>query len=128
MLYNNNVELGRRFESAACEWLKKSGINVIERNFTVKGGEIDIIAEDGDTLAFIEVKARQESNVSRFGRPGAAVNQEKRENLIFTANEYQRKNKITNKRMRFDVLEIYYSEFEELICLEFKYYKSAFTK
>ncbi len=128
MIAEDHVSIGRCFESAACKWLEEQGIATVERNYTVKGGEIDIIGDDNGTIAFIEVKSRKESNTKKYGRPSAAVNDAKMDNLIYAAEEYVRRTGKTNCKMRFDVLEIYYSEECGLVCLRFKYYKSAFTK
>lgn len=49
---------GRVGEDAATRWLERRGYRIVARNVTTKAGEIDIVAEDGDTLCFVEVKAR----------------------------------------------------------------------
>lgn len=61
---------GKYGEDLACEYLKEKGYKIIERNFRIRGGEIDIIAIDRDTLVYIEVKARSSGY---FGRPEEAV-------------------------------------------------------
>ena len=55
----NNKILGNDGEKEATEYLIKNGYKIIERNFFCKRGEIDIIAKDGDTIVFIEVKTRK---------------------------------------------------------------------
>lgn len=62
----NNRRSGIEGENAAVEYLKKHGYVILERNFNTKVGEIDIIAEDKDTLVFVEVKARDNT---KFGQP-----------------------------------------------------------
>ena len=49
---------GQRGEGRAAEWLEARGYKILARKFTIRGGEIDIIAQAGDTIAFVEVKAR----------------------------------------------------------------------
>ena len=61
---------GKIGEDLACQYLQKQGYKIIERNFRIRGGEIDIIALDGQTLVYIEVKTRTSD---QFGRPEEAV-------------------------------------------------------
>ena len=78
-------ETGKLGEEKVCEYLRKLGYTVAERNFRIKGGEIDIIAEDGTYLAFVEVKSRKPGSlVTGF----EAVNKRKRGLIIKTAAEY----------------------------------------
>ncbi|MDE3177732.1 MAG: YraN family protein [Pseudomonadota bacterium] len=49
---------GQRAERRAAEWLEAQGYRILARKFTIRGGEIDIIAQAGDVIAFVEVKAR----------------------------------------------------------------------
>ena len=53
-------DLGRAGEQLACEHLERLGFRVLERNVRTRGGEIDVIAFDGRTLAFVEVKSARE--------------------------------------------------------------------
>ena len=62
--------LGLRGEEIACAYLKGQKFTIVERNFRCKGGELDIIARDGKTLVFVEVKARRTLS---FGPPQMAV-------------------------------------------------------
>jgi len=78
-------ETGKLGEEAVCRYLAEHGYNIITRNYRIKGGEIDIIAENGDILAFVEVKSRKPgSMVSGF----EAVNRRKQGLIIKTAAEY----------------------------------------
>jgi putative endonuclease len=78
-------ETGKLGEEAVCHYLEEHGYNIIDRNYRIKGGEIDIIAENGDILAFVEVKSRKPgSMVSGF----EAVNRRKQGLIIKTAAEY----------------------------------------
>ena len=54
----NKRELGGRQEEKACRFLMRQGLVILEQNYRVKAGEIDIIAKDGDTICFVEVKYR----------------------------------------------------------------------
>lgn len=98
-----NKDLGDFGEVAAENFLSNRGYKIIERNFSVRGGEIDIIAEDGEKLVFVEVKTR----TSRyFGYPSEAVNYKKIEHMKKAAEEYLRKNPYDGE-VRFDITEVY---------------------
>ncbi len=81
----NKTEIGRLGEEAVCKYLTERGYSIVERNYRIKGGEIDIIADNGDYIAFVEVKSRKpDSMVSGF----EAVNKRKRSLIIKTAADY----------------------------------------
>jgi len=100
--------LGDIGEDLAVEFLKNKGFDIIERNFSIRGGEIDIIAKDGNTLVFIEVKTRTFDYARKYGRASDSVGKFKMGFLTRTASAYLKKNYnyiVTD--LRFDVLEIY---------------------
>ncbi len=94
--------IGNIGEDYAVKILKKNKYKVLERNFTVRGGEIDIIAKDGEYLVFAEVKLRKSAE---FGRPSEYVGAKKQENLRIAAMLYMKKMEY-NGLCRFDVVEI----------------------
>ena len=100
------MEVGCLGERMAVRHLKKAGMKILYRNFRAQhGGEIDIIARDGQVLTFIEVKTRTNE---KFGRPVEAVNMDKRFLITRGACEWLRmieedQNKIN---YRFDVVEV----------------------
>lgn len=95
--------LGNIYERKACEYLVSKGYLILERNFCIRGGEIDIIARDGDTLVFVEVKARRSEN---SGAPLDAVTQEKRKRIGKAAMFYMNKNSAEAENIRFDAIGI----------------------
>lgn len=97
-------ELGSDGEAEACEFLKKIGYKMVEKNYRCKIGEIDIVANEGDELVFVEVKTRSQK---LFGDPAEAVNEQKRNHIYRVAEFYVMKNKLESEKMRFDVIEIY---------------------
>lgn len=126
--------IGRFCESAVADYLTLQGYTIVERGFTVKGGEIDLIAENDTTLLFVEVKGRTEGDqIRRFGRPATAVNAQKREHLLFTAREYIRRTG-NAKKPRLDVAEVYMTPvdaitdtgIEQWMALAIRYYPAAF--
>lgn len=95
-------DLGTKGEELAVKYLKGKGFKIIEKNFRAPFGEIDIIAEDRDTLVFIEVKTRTDDS---FGLPFEAVDARKRERMRRIALLYL-KNLGKERPARFDVISI----------------------
>ncbi len=92
---------GRSGESAAVAFLKKKGYRILEQNFRSKLGEIDIIAEQGGVLVFIEVKARTNHEL---GHPFNALTLAKQKKIVQTAQSFLVRKRISDKPMRFDVV------------------------
>ena len=124
---NTSRQTGRQGENAACDWLTKNGYTVISRNFTSPHGEIDIIAEDGKYIVFVEVKYRKNSIfLSKYGRPVHAVTKEKRQRIVYTAKYYINKFK-PMKKPRLDIIEIIGNDEDNgFTSLQIKHYKNAF--
>jgi len=95
--------LGSKGEDLAVRFLQKKGYRIIVRNYKTPVGEIDIIARDGDTIVFIEVKTRTDIS---FGYPFEAVNKRKRQKLKNLALLYL-KRQGKESPVRFDVLSIF---------------------
>jgi putative endonuclease len=96
-------ELGKKGEEVAIRFLKKRGYRIIEKNYVCKMGEMDIIAREKDTLAFIEVKTRTSTE---FGPPQLAVNSSKQRQLSKVALNYLKEKKLEDVKARFDVVAI----------------------
>ena len=77
-------------EELACEYLLQNGYKILERNFRIRGGEIDIIALDGGTLVYAEVKTRTSY---RFGRPEESITLRKLKFLERAAKFWRAKRK-----------------------------------
>ena len=93
-----------RAESDAASFLTRRGFVVLERNWRRREGEVDIIAQDGDTVCFVEVKARR---TRRFGHPAEAVDARKRARLAALAGLYlqdREQRGAPATAVRFDVL------------------------
>jgi putative endonuclease len=96
--------LGRRAENVAFRYLIDRGLRPVARNFRRRGGEIDIIMIDGNTLVFIEVRYRRSA---AFAAPGLTVDARKQRKLIRTAALYAAAHRrLANHEMRFDVVAI----------------------
>jgi len=96
-------DTGREGEDDAVDYLTKKGYRILRRNYRFGRGEIDIIAEDGDTLVFVEVKSR----IGGIGLPEEAVTERKRRQLATVAEGYLMKHDIGEKDCRFDVVAIF---------------------
>ena len=101
-----NQILGSQGEQAAADFLQQQGYVICARNFRVPVGEIDIIARQGEVLAFVEVKTR---HGSRYGTPAQAVNFYKQKKIIQTAQWFLRQKHLSEDKCfcRFDVVEVY---------------------
>ena len=102
-LLRGNSVLGRRGEDLAVKLLCREGYRIVGRNVRCGLGEIDVVARDGATLCFIEIKTRLSA---RFGWPEEAVSPWKRMRLVRLANWYTARYRMTEARIRFDVVSI----------------------
>jgi putative endonuclease len=96
---------GRIGEDLAHRHLRRHGCTVVARNYrTLSGsGEIDLVAWDGGTLVFVEVKTRASSE---FGAPESAVDAEKRARVMRAARDYARRADVPWEKMRFDIVSV----------------------
>lgn len=99
----DNISLGARGESIAVTYLKGRKFTIIERNFRCKCGEIDIIAKDGKTYVFVEVKTRR---TMTFGPPQLAVTPFKQRQISKAALTWLAKKNLHDAAARFDVVAI----------------------
>jgi len=99
----NNRETGNLAEKKAAEFLQSLGYTILCKNYCIRGGEIDIIFLDKDTVCFCEVKFRKDD---RFGTPAEAVTKSKQKRLSAAAVKYLYENDMLEKNCRFDVIEI----------------------
>ncbi|WP_233231577.1 YraN family protein [Tichowtungia aerotolerans] len=99
-----HLKTGRRGEKQAERFLKKSGYKILGRRVRVgKHDEIDLIAREGETMVFVEVKTRK---TECYGRPAAAVNRDKRRKLSRAAVTFLQKRKLRPPFIRFDIVEV----------------------
>ncbi|HBL41699.1 MAG TPA: YraN family protein [Ruminococcaceae bacterium] len=89
-------------EELTVKWLKRHRYKIIQRNFSCRWGEIDVIAQKGDVLCFTEVKTRE---IDSYGRPAEAVDYRKQQRILKTANVYLTQNPC-DLQPRFDVAEV----------------------
>lgn len=100
----NKKLIGKHGEDEAYNFLKSQGFKILERNFRYsRFAEIDIIAKDGDTIVFVEVKARTTQNC---GHPFEAVNRQKLLNIFKAGLAYLQKTTESYKRYRIDIVSV----------------------
>jgi putative endonuclease len=95
---------GNQFEKLALQYLKKQGLKLRMRNFTILGGEVDLIMQQGNRVIFVEVKYRKNL---RFGTPLEAVTYTKQQRILRAATRYLQQEKLYGKAdVRFDIVGI----------------------
>ena len=96
---------GRNAETIAKKYLCKKGLKLIEKNFTTKSGEIDLVMADGKTIVFVEVRYRQNT---RFGLPEETVTLSKQRKIIKAAEYYLLQHRLSGEcECRFDIVAIH---------------------
>ena len=95
------LPFGRESELLAMQYLRSLGYRVVASSYRTQGGEVDVIAWDGEVLTFVEVKS-----LSASGAPEDAVGARKRERIIRAAKTYIAKRRLHEKPCRFDILAV----------------------
>ena len=119
-MYENRInkrKTGAAYERRAAEFLERNGVTILERNYSLKIGEIDIIGKDKDDYIFVEVKYRKNTS---YGYPNEAVTASKQKSICRIATIYLQNKKLPNNgSFRFDVISILNDEIT--------WYKNAFN-
>ncbi|MDA1193217.1 MAG: YraN family protein [Candidatus Poribacteria bacterium] len=120
----HNQRIGIKGEEVAAIYLEGQGLRVIDRNVRTPYGELDLIAQDGDTLVFIEVKTRSST---RHGAPQEAINRRKRLRLCRAATVYLSSDEAGGKwddaPVRFDVIAVHRDRGSSRV----EHFRDAFT-
>ena len=96
--------IGQQAEDEAYQFLRSAGYKLVDRNFSFKGGEIDLIVRNDDTLVFVEVRFRKNPS---YGSGAETVTSAKRRRIIRTAEYYLQVNPDnSNRDFRFDVISM----------------------
>ncbi len=101
---DRRASLGKVGEDLACGELERRGYAIVARRYRRRGGELDIVARDGQTTVFIEVKARAGHD---FGAAGEAVTSHKRRRMVAVAVDYLARHRLMDRPCRFDVVTIH---------------------
>jgi putative endonuclease len=100
---SHRITLGKAGEDLACGELERRGYAIVARRYRRRAGELDIVARDGPTLVFVEVKAR---HGRAFGDAAEAVTPLKRRRMVQMATEYMMRNRLAHCPCRFDVVSV----------------------
>ena len=100
---HRRAAIGTAAEQAAARFLEGLGLRVIELDVRLPGGQVDVVAMDGDCLVIVEVKARSSH---AFGTPAEAVDYRKRVRLRRLAGEYCQAHPGVGRRLRIDVVAV----------------------
>ncbi|MDT3695936.1 MAG: YraN family protein [Ignavibacterium sp.] len=103
MTKKSKKDFGKEGEEIAAKYLLEKGFEILKRNYQFSHGEIDIIAMDGETLVFIEVKTRK---TLEYGEPEYAITKKKIQQIKKVAELYLFDNEIEEADCRFDVIAI----------------------
>ena len=114
--------LGQWGEAQAAEFLRQKGFRLTAARWSCRFGEVDLVAEDGDFLCFVEVKLRKNGS---FGTPGEFVDRRKQEKLRTAALLYLSEHP-TALQPRFDVIEIYAPQGQNTQTPELYHWENAF--
>jgi putative endonuclease len=113
--------LGNRGERQAAAFLSKNGFRILARGVTNRFGEIDLIALDGETIVFVEVRTRRSLDA---GDPAESVTLEKQAHLTRAALAYLKQKRLLELPSRFDVVAIVWPD--DAKSPEIRHYKNAF--
>jgi putative endonuclease len=113
--------LGDRGEDAAARFLRRQGYHILARGLDSPLGELDIVAVDGRTVVFVEVKTRRSDDA---GRPEEAIDQLKEQRMTQAALAYLKSNRLLSYASRFDVVAITWPEGAKRPTIE--HFKNAF--
>lgn len=105
----NNYLKGKLGEDIAESYLLDKGYEILRKNFKIKKAEIDIIAYKNNDISFVEVKSRTNRD---FGLACEAVDKTKQNKIRLAAEYFLSTEHIEYEEMSFDVIEIYYEDFE----------------
>src|SRR5215210_2408638 len=114
--------LGDRGEDAAARYLKRHGFQILARGLDSPLGELDIIAVDGRTVVFVEVKTRRSHDA---GAPSEAIDQRKKQRMTQAALAYLKSNRLLSYSARFDVVAITWADNVQRPSIE--HFKNAFS-
>lgn len=100
----NKRNIGKEKEELAAKFLAHQGVKILEKNFSCRMGEIDLIGLDGECIVFVEVKYRTNTD---YGYPQEAVSKNKRRKIVLVSGYYRMRNGLGDgTNFRFDIVSI----------------------
>lgn len=103
---------GQQAEALASRFLRRRGLTLLARNYRSRGGEIDLVMKERDSLVFVEVRYRRNS---AYGRAAETVDARKQRRIVQCARHYLLRHRQTSAPARFDVVSIEYDKGRTLI-------------
>ncbi len=97
------IRTGKKGEELAAACLRDAGYRILDRNYRCLFGEIDIVAEEGESLVFVEVKSRRSD---AYGSPQLAVGRQKQKKISRVCIHYLSEKRLHSRQVRFDVVAI----------------------
>ena len=119
--WDRKLPLGRRGENAAARYLQRLGYIIVARSARDAIGELDIVAVDGRTVVFVEVKTRASHDA---GHPAEAVHDDKQRRLTRLALAYLKRHDLLERQSRFDVVAVTWPDGAKRPTIE--HFKDAF--
>lgn len=115
-----HIALGRRAEDLAHRYLEAEGLTVVDRNWTLpdRDAEIDLVALDGDTVVFVEVKSRTDAEA---GDPWRAIDSNKQRRIARAARLFLRRWRIPPEKARFDIVTVVFEPYQ------IRHYRNAWS-
>jgi len=104
---SKKLSTGEEGERRAEKFLKKKGFRILQKNYLCKTGELDIVAKEGETLVFVEVKTRKKHGKEL---PEAAMTAKKKHRVCCAAKHFMKSYRLTNKLFRFDVIGLEFDD------------------
>ncbi len=101
---------GKAYEERAVEYLKKKGYRILERNYRCRGGEVDVIALDGEEVVFVEVKG---GRTEEFGHPAERFTKKKLKRILSCAWEFMEKRGLKGS-FRVDLIVVFEGRVEHM--------------
>ncbi len=95
--------LGKAGEDAAARLLEEKGMEIVARNHRCRFGEVDLVADDGEVLAFVEVRTRSSA---LFGGPAVSVDVRKQRRFVLAARDFLARRRGPERAIRFDVVAV----------------------
>jgi putative endonuclease len=102
-VYSSKRQVGNAAEQLVVEHLERAGYVIRDRNVLCRRGELDIVAEKGEVLAFVEVRMRASD---LWGDPSASVSGRKQRKVVLAAHQYCQRHRLYSRVIRFDVASV----------------------
>jgi putative endonuclease len=107
---DSSKKLGKLGENTACRILRERGVEILHENFRTREGEVDLIAREGETIIFVEVKVRR---TLKSGRPEESIDERKQAQIRKIAEIFLSQKGFMEKEVRFDVVALEFDNIDK---------------